>query len=46
MTDPLRRGPATPHIVTVLRATDMSKFVYVFTGGTMAATPEEQQTVM
>jgi hypothetical protein len=24
----------------------MSKFVYVFTGGTMAATPEEQQSVM
>jgi hypothetical protein len=24
----------------------MSKFVYVFTGGTMAATPEEQQNVM
>jgi len=24
----------------------MSKFVYVFTGGTMAATPEEQEAVM
>jgi hypothetical protein len=24
----------------------MSKFVYVFTGSTMAATPEEQQSVM